>query len=53
MKDSIEVAKGGKDDLQKALSYVDETLNTISNLSSEIAQTSRYRKSMAGKIEAA
>ncbi|WXG59797.1 hypothetical protein VB002_12680 [Campylobacter concisus] len=31
MKDSIEVAKGGKDDLQKALSYVDETLNTISN----------------------
>ena len=51
MKDSIEVAKGGKDDLQKALTYVDETLNTISNLSSEIAQTSDIENQMAGKIE--
>ena len=51
MKESIEVAKGGKDDLQKALSYVDETLNTISNLSSEIAQTSDIENQMAGKIE--
>ena len=51
MKDSIEVAKGGKDDLQKALIYVDETLNTISNLSSEIAQTSDIENQMAGKIE--
>ena len=51
MKDSIEVAKGGKDDLKKALSYVDETLNTISNLSSEIAQTSDIENQMAGKIE--
>ena len=51
MKESIEVAKGGKDDLKKALSYVDETLNTISNLSSEIAQTSDIENQMAGKIE--
>ena len=51
MKDSIEVAKGGKDDLQKALTYVDETLNTISNLSSEIAQTSDIENQMASKIE--
>ena len=51
MKESIEVAKGGKDDLQKALSYVDETLNTISNLSSEIAQTSDIENQMADKIE--
>ena len=51
MKESIEVAKGGKDDLQKALNYVDETLNTISNLSSEIAQTSDIENQMAGKIE--
>ena len=51
MKDSIEVAKGGKDDLQKALTYIDETLNTISNLSSEIAQTSDIENQMAGKIE--
>ena len=51
MKESIEVAKGGKDDLQKALSYVDETLNTISNLSSEIALTSDIENQMAGKIE--
>ena len=51
MKESIEVAKGGKDDLQKALTYVDETLNTISNLSSEIAQTSDIENQMAGKIE--
>ena len=51
MKDSIEVAKGDKDDLQKALNYVDETLNTISNLSSEIAQTSDIENQMAGKIE--
>ena len=41
----------GKDDLQKALTYVDETLNTISNLSSEIAQTSDIENQMAGKIE--
>ena len=51
MKESIEVAKGGKDDLKKALSYVDETLNTISNLSSEIAQTSDIENQMADKIE--
>ena len=51
MNESIEVAKVGKDDLQKALSYVDETLNTISNLSSEIAQTSDIENQMAGKIE--
>ena len=51
MNESIEVAKVGKDDLQKALSYVDETLNTISNLSSEIAQTSNIEHEMAGKIE--
>ena len=51
MKESIEVAKGGKDDLKKALTYVDETLNTISNLSSEIAQTSDIENQMAGKIE--
>ncbi|WP_462111482.1 methyl-accepting chemotaxis protein [Campylobacter concisus] len=51
MKESIKVAKGGKDDLKKALTYVDETLNTISNLSSEIAQTSDIENQMAGKIE--
>ena len=51
MNESIEVAKVGKDDLQKALTYVDETLNTISNLSSEIAQTSDIENQMAGKIE--
>ena len=48
MNESIEVAKVGKDNLQKALTYVDQTLNTISNLSSEIAQTSnseRHRRS--------
>ena len=51
MNESIEVAKVGKDNLQKALTYVDQTLNTISNLSSEIAQTSNIEHEMAGKIE--
>jgi len=51
MNESIEVAKIGKDNLQKALTYVDQTLNTISNLSSEIAQTSNIEHEMAGKVE--
>ena len=51
MKESIQIAQNGKDDLQKALGYVDEATKSISNLTSEIVQTAQTENEMAGKID--
>lgn len=51
MRDSIEVAKSGKDDLSKALGYVDEANRAISNLTSEIMQTAQTEGEMANRID--
>ena len=51
MKESIQIAQNGKDDLQKARGYVDEATKSISNLTSEIVQTAQTENEMAGKID--
>ena len=45
------MAKSGKDDLSKALGYVDEANRAISNLTSEIMQTAQTEGEMANRID--
>ncbi|WP_169999752.1 methyl-accepting chemotaxis protein [Campylobacter sp. RM9328] len=50
MRGSIQLAQDGKDDLQKALKYVDEANKAIATLSSDIVNTAHVENEMAVKI---